>query len=76
MTGVEPATLILGIGAPPSLSMVEIESYEFQDMRARQNTSPAAPDDPDLARVVGSWSALPPAVRAGIVAMVAAAVDG
>jgi hypothetical protein len=32
------------------------------------------PDDPDLAAVVAAWDRLPDAVRAGIVAMVKAAV--
>jgi hypothetical protein len=31
-----------------------------------------AADDPDLRRVVEAWPALPPAVRAGVVAMVRA----
>jgi hypothetical protein len=34
---------------------------------------PATPTDPELAAVVAAWSDLPPAVRAGIVAMVKAA---
>ena len=33
-------------------------------------TVPATPADPELAEVVNAWSALPAAVRAGIVAMV------
>ncbi len=36
-------------------------------------TPPAKPADPELAAVVAAWSDLPPAVRAGIVAMVRAA---
>ena len=37
---------------------------------------PATTTDPDLAAVVAAWADLPPAVRAGIVAMVGAAVPG
>lgn len=36
-------------------------------------TPPAKPTDPELAAVVAAWTDLPPAVRAGIVAMVRAA---
>lgn len=39
-------------------------------------TPPPKPTDPDLAAVVAAWANLPPAVRAGIVAMVGAAVPG
>lgn len=39
---------------------------------ATDDPGPAMPDDPDLRRVVRAWPALPPAVRAGIVAMVGA----
>ncbi len=37
--------------------------------------SPGAvkPADPDLARVVAAWATLPPAIKAGIVALVKAA---
>jgi hypothetical protein len=35
--------------------------------------APEAPADPELAAVVAAWADLPPAVRAGIVAMVAVA---
>ncbi len=38
-----------------------------------RNPTPDAPTDPELAAVVAAWSALPAAVRAGIVAMVRAA---
>ncbi|QKK09289.1 MAG: hypothetical protein HND58_14740 [Planctomycetota bacterium] len=38
-----------------------------------QQPTPEAPADPDLAAVVAAWDDLPPAVRAGIVAMVSAA---
>jgi hypothetical protein len=35
------------------------------------------PIDPDLARLIDSWPALPPAIRAGILAMIdAARTDG
>lgn len=33
---------------------------------------PVPPPDPDLAAVVAAWPGLPPAIRAGIVAMVKA----
>lgn len=36
-------------------------------------TPPATPTDPELAAVAAAWPTLPPAIRAGIVAMVAAA---
>jgi hypothetical protein len=39
----------------------------------RQQTGDSDPSDPELAAVVAAWSDLPPAVRAGIVAMVRAA---
>lgn len=35
-------------------------------------TGPVPPPDPDLAAVVAAWPGLPPAIRAGIVAMVRA----
>ncbi|MFN7375249.1 MAG: hypothetical protein ACK5VC_06635 [bacterium] len=37
-------------------------------------TPPAKPADPELAVLVAAWPDLPPAIRAGIVAMVAAAM--
>ena len=37
-------------------------------------TAPPAPTDPDLASVIAAWPTLPGPVRAGIVAMVEAAV--
>ncbi len=43
-------------------------------------TSPTVPHrpttDPELARVVFAWDRLPPAIRAGILAMVAAVGEG
>jgi hypothetical protein len=36
---------------------------------------PATPTDPELAAVVAAWPDLPPAIRAGIVAMVKAAAS-
>jgi hypothetical protein len=36
------------------------------------NPVPATPTDPELATVVAAWPHLPPALRAGILAMVAA----
>ena len=36
-------------------------------------TAPPKPTDPELAAVVAAWPDLPPALRAGIVAMVKAA---
>ncbi len=38
-----------------------------------ERTVMAKPTDPDLAAVVAGWADLPPAIRAGIVAMVKAA---
>ncbi|MFM9957260.1 MAG: hypothetical protein ACKVZJ_04225 [Phycisphaerales bacterium] len=35
-------------------------------------TAPLSPSDPELAAVVAAWPDLPPAIRAGIVAMVKA----
>lgn len=35
-------------------------------------TAPAMPTDPDLAAVVAAWPALPPAIRAGVLALVRA----
>ena len=40
---------------------------------ATQNATRVLPNDPELADVVAAWDRLPPAVRAGIVAMVKAA---
>ena len=37
------------------------------------NIPETVPEDPDLAAVVAAWSTLPDVVRAGIVAMIAAA---
>lgn len=34
------------------------------------NPTPATPADPDLAAVVAAWPALPPAIRAGVMALV------
>jgi len=42
--------------------------------RFRAPTEPERPTDPDLVALVAAWPALPSAVRAGIVAMVRAAV--
>lgn len=39
----------------------------------RHPDAPLAPTDADLARVIGAWADLPPALRAGILAMVDAA---
>ena len=41
-----------------------------------KDTVPATPIDPELAAIVEAWSNLSPALRAGIVAMVAAASGG
>ncbi len=43
---------------------------------ATQNATRLLPDDPDLAAVVDAWPKLPAAIKAGIVAMVRAAVRG
>lgn len=37
-------------------------------------TPPATPTDPDLAAIVAAWPSLPPAIRAGMLALVGAAV--
>ena len=37
---------------------------------------PAMPADPELAAVVAAWPTLPPAIRAGVLALVAAAGGG
>lgn len=39
-------------------------------------TTPTPPDDPELATVVAAWPSLPPAIRAGVVAIVKAAGGG
>ena len=38
--------------------------------------NPAPPADPELAAVVAAWPDLPPAIRAGVVALVKAAGAG
>lgn len=38
-----------------------------------RDTTRATPTDPELAAVVAAWPALPPAIRAGVVALVRAA---
>lgn len=43
------------------------------DPRTAPATHPPTPADPDLAAVIAAWPDLPPAVRAGVVAMVRAA---
>lgn len=37
--------------------------------------APNLPDDPDLRQIADAWADLPPALRAGIVAMVGAATE-
>ena len=37
--------------------------------------APNRPDDPDLSRLINAWPNLPEAIRAGIVAMVNAAIQ-
>jgi hypothetical protein len=44
-----------------------------KDARFGHSPGPATPTESDLAAVVAAWPDLPPAVRAGIVAMVRAA---
>ncbi len=39
-------------------------------------TPPAAPLDPDLREVVDAWPTIPPAIRAGILAMIGASRPG
>lgn len=51
----------------------ETDAIQHQLQHPRVESAPEAPSDPDLARVVGAWADLPPALRAGILAMVNAA---
>ncbi|QYK49403.1 MAG: hypothetical protein KF838_06010 [Phycisphaeraceae bacterium] len=46
---------------------------QFDAHRPDSTLAPSTPTDPDLARVVGAWADLPPALRAGILAMIEAA---
>jgi hypothetical protein len=47
----------------------------YSASHSTSHPAPEAPADPDLAALVSAWSDLPPAVRAGIVALVKA-VEG
>lgn len=51
---------------------------ENADSGEARNTgaTPGPKSDPDLARLVAAWPDLPPAVRAGILAMVASTKGG
>lgn len=51
---------------------IQVGSAAPSDAPTLPATPPTMPADPDLAAVARAWPGLPPAVRAGIVAMVKA----
>lgn len=64
---------------PPGAELPQHSTAKSPDPRPGDADSGAvstisAPTDPDLGRIVAAWPALPDAIRAGIVAMVNAAV--
>ncbi len=54
------------------------EDFEraVRPQKAKQNPKQLAHEDPDLAELIFAWSALPDAIKAGIVAMVRASCGG
>ena len=58
----------------PSSRQYPNESGSIRPLTATQNATRLLPDDPGLAAVVGAWPDLPEALRAGILAMVKAAL--
>ena len=78
--GLEPSTFSLGSGQHSAETPVNTEVSEggsaapsYSASYSTPKPAPKAPADPELAAVVAVWSDLPPAVRAGIVAMAKAA---
>ena len=78
------------MGIEPTGDAVHAPPSDFEDRGhhgGSQNETPTCEDaqtrhggllgalDPDLARVVERWESIPPAIRAGIVAMVNAASE-
>ena len=47
----------------------------YLSQKAKQNPKQLAHEDPDLAELIGAWSALPDAIKAGIIAMVRAVIN-
>jgi hypothetical protein len=78
--GLEPTTFSLGNNSTSDVSTsFDSDLHEFSrgpvaPLGAQKSDAEQA--DPELARLVAAWPSLPPAVRAGITAMVdAAATD-
>jgi hypothetical protein len=74
-TGLEPATFSLEGGQPLPQGADTPSTYNAGIPTPSDTPSDSgqkSPSDPDLRRVVGAWPDLPPAIRAGIVVMVAA----
>jgi hypothetical protein len=59
----------------PSSRQDAIVTDPIRPPTATQNATHLLPDDPGLAAVVDAWPDLPEAIKAGIVAMVRAAVN-
>ncbi len=59
----------------PSSRQDTTDSASIRPPTATQNATHLLPDDPGLAAVVDAWPDLPEAIKAGIVAMVRAAVN-
>ena len=67
----------LGV-SPEKTAPIESAGHKSGNIGAPSGdpTGPATPTDPDLSAVIAAWHTLPPALRAGIAAMVRAAARG
>lgn len=76
-TGLEPPRFPCGKQGGPSEGGAQSGALPGDSApKPAPATPPTPPADPDLGAVVAAWPALPPALRAGIVAMVKAARGG
>jgi hypothetical protein len=76
VTGLEPAAFSLEGGQPGAQAIADEGAYVRHDPAPSYSAifpTPEAHTDPDLVTVAAAWAGLPPALRAGILAMVKAA---
>ncbi len=78
--GIEPTTFSLGSGRHSAETPENTEVFEggsatpsYSASYSTPKSTPEAPADPELAAVVRAWPDLPPAIRAGVLALVKAA---
>lgn len=70
--GLEHSLFPSGIAKVPDSGGNKSGNIQVDSRTPTPSAKPTPPTDPDLSAVVAAWDYLPPAVRAGIVAMIEA----